>query len=217
MPAIGLCASVAACLVFHRVSTALRSSNYRSSCTGSTKARLHNFYILFQSFRFRHLPHRTSLSPDRVGRRLVIPQRILSLRTARGRSGSIYWNGNAILWTPYNVIVIPGFRDDRPSRIVRPITSIRLIVPWSPTANVWNGAGCFSQRALNVRQGDLSGVARCDVCSCEPLPCRVSLVVLDGGLEEIDYILVLGIIGTKTWHLRDCQLHHFPLLHISLT
>lgn len=115
------------------------------------------------------------------------------------------------------MIVIPGFRDDGPSRIVRPIAGIRLIVPWSTAANVWNGAGRLSQRALNVRQRDLGGVARCDICPCEPLPCRVSLVVHDGGLEEVDYILVLRVIWTVAWYLKDCQLHHFLLLPISLT
>lgn len=101
------------------------------------------------------------------------------------------------------MVVVPDLTDDRSSSIVAAFSCICGIVPWATAAQIWNCTACLGQRALHVSQRHLRLIAGRDPGACEPFECRVTHVVFDHGVVELNHVLVLDVLGTITWHVES--------------
>lgn len=92
------------------------------------------------------------------------------------------------------MIVIPNLAHDSPASIITALPHICGVVAWSRASNVGFGARLLGQGFLDIRQRICRLVARYNLGLIEPFPGWVTLVPLDGGFEELNDVLVLGIL-----------------------
>lgn len=91
--------------------------------------------------------------------------------------------------------VIPHLTDHRPPtvRTVRPL--LRRVIARPTAPDVRDCTVLLGQLTLDITQRVRRLIAGHDPALVQPLPRRQPLVELDGGLEEIDHVLVLDVLG----------------------
>ena len=144
-------------------------------------------------------------SPFRTLSPLRVQQRALSLRTTRRESSSIKRHPLALLRPSQTMEVIPRLRDLRSPIIHRALTRIRLIIPWSAAAHIWQLAVPLRQCILHIAQRDASAVARSDSRVLKPGVRRQAEIVHNSRLEEINQLLVLDVLRSITWYIKRTE------------
>ena len=91
--------------------------------------------------------------------------------------------------------IVPNLAQLRAPVIGGIATSSSLVEFRSRAADVRCGAVLLGQSALQGREGVGRGIGRLDAVAAQPGPGWQTLVVHDHGLEEVDYILVLAVLG----------------------
>ena len=142
--------------------------------------------------------------PHRARRPLEVVQRALARRAAaraRAVDRRVDRHRPAVLRPAVHMIVIPNLRDRRVAP-VRAVPAAGAVVPRARAANVGNGAEPGLQRALHLAQGVGRRVARRDAGLLEPVPGGQGLVIRDGGVEEVDDVLVLAVLRAVAGHVE---------------
>lgn len=91
--------------------------------------------------------------------------------------------------------VVPHLTDHGPPAVGAALAGLGGVVPRAAAADVRGGAVLFGQLVLDSRQRVLGLVAGGDLRLGQPVVRRETSVELDGGLEEIDHLLVLFVLG----------------------
>lgn len=98
--------------------------------------------------------------------------------------------------------IVPHLRDLRAAVVQRSLARRSLVVSCAGTANVRRSTVFGAQSFLEVREGVGSAVGRNDVVVGEPLEGVQAAVVEDDGLEEVDHLFVLGVLGTVAGNIE---------------
>ena len=91
-------------------------------------------------------------------------------------------------------MVIPHLRDLSAAVIQRSLAHRSLIVPCAGAANVRRGAVLGAQSFLEVGEGVCGAVGWDDVVVGEPLVSVQAIVIHDHRLEELNDVLVFGVL-----------------------
>lgn len=94
------------------------------------------------------------------------------------------------------MLVVPDLTDDGAAGVGAVLTGSGVVISGTAAADVGNGAVLLGQLALDVGQGVLGLVGGHDVDLAQPVVGGETAVVLDGGLVELDDLLVLDVVGT---------------------
>lgn len=98
--------------------------------------------------------------------------------------------------------VVPHLVDNSVPVVGRTSTSSSGVVSWSGAANVWSGAVALGQSGLHGAQRVGGGVAWLDTSLVQPTIGRQTAVVHDGGLEELDDLLVLNVFRSVARNVK---------------
>lgn len=99
--------------------------------------------------------------------------------------------------------VVPDLRDISSAIIHGASTSSSLVVSGTAATNVGQSTVSSGQSILELADGVCGGVARLDAGVVQPAPGRKTAVVEDGGLEELDNLLVLDVFGAVARHIES--------------
>lgn len=98
--------------------------------------------------------------------------------------------------------VVPNLRDVSSTIVHRTSTSSGLVVSGTAAANVGQSTVSSGEGILELANGVCGSVARLNASVVQPAPGRKTTVVEDGGLEELDDLLVLDVFGAVARHVE---------------
>lgn len=128
-------------------------------------------------------------------RLLVIPYSTGSVRAAAD-GWRVHRHILEVLRAAKHMHVVPDLAQNRPASVagVAVPASLRLVVPRTTAANVWNGSVHGGERVLNVYEVVSRAIVWCNAVLLQELEGWELLVVSDCCLKEIDDLLVLLIL-----------------------
>ena len=100
------------------------------------------------------------------------------------------------------MLIIPNLIDIGAPVVFTSRTGLGGIVSWSTAANVWHSTVLLGQSILHIAQCVRRGVTRADASLCEPVICRIALIVHDGCFVELDNFLVIDVFGAIAGHVK---------------
>lgn len=98
--------------------------------------------------------------------------------------------------------IVPDLRDVGSAIVHGASTSSSLVVSGTAATNVGQSTVSSGQSILELADGVCGSVARLDAGVVQPAPGRKTTVVEDGGLEELDDLLVLNVFGAVARHIE---------------
>lgn len=144
----------------------------------------------------------------RVGRALIVVQRTGGVRAAALGNGSVDRHPLAVLRATIAVEVVPDLAHVCVASVgaVSGTAGSGGIVSGTGAANVWCCAIALGKSSLHIAEGVGGGVGGTDTGGREPAVGWQAAVVEDGGLEEVDEIIVLrGDIGAIAGRIEGAE------------